>query len=114
MTIKMEDFKYRVKLVVKVGEEKNEDGTTTDIVTDKVSRGAFKIVEHAVQSLREKVASVSDVLYGHVEIKGELTDGKWVRIVYVDMDNQDLQPCIGLKQDIWNLFTPFQSSNAVK
>lgn len=113
MKIKMEDFKYRVKLVVKVGEGKNEDGTTTDIVTNKVSRGSFKIVEHAIHSLREKVASVSDVMYGHIEIKGDLTDGKWKRIVYVDMDNLDLQPCIGLKKDIWNLFVPFQSSNAV-
>ena len=108
------DFKYRVKLVIKVGESKNEDGSVNDVVTSKAVRGVFKSVEHAVQSLREKVSSIPNVEFGHIEIKGERTDGKWERIVYVDKESQDLEHCIGLKQDIWNLFVPFQSSKAVR
>jgi hypothetical protein len=112
--ITKDDFKYRVKLTVKVGEQVEPDGKVSEVFTTETKRGVFKNIEQVVRSLREKVVANPDVTVGYIQIKGELTNGDWERIVYVKKGENKLNPCVALKEEIWSLFKPFEEVHAVQ
>lgn len=111
--IKEDDFKYRVKLTINLGKNVDPDGRVSDMFTTRVVRGAFKYVEHAVRSLREQVEKDCNVTVGHIEIKGELTDGAWNRVVYLKQGDSEIKSCIALREEIWGLFKPYGELNTV-
>lgn len=107
------DFKYRVKLTIDLGESVDPDGRVSESFTTEVKRGVFTYIGHAVDSLRSKVSANPKVSVGYIQIKGALTNGEWERIVYVKQGEPKLTPCVLLKEEIWRLFKPYEETNVV-
>lgn len=108
--IQENDFVYRVKLLMDTGETFTDKDGVHPVHEFQVKPGIFKSLSKAVASLRSKVADDPMAEFGHIQIKGELTKGEWLRIVFVKKGEPTLKPCIGLRDDIWNLFKPHEEA----
>lgn len=92
-------------MLVKTGETVITPEGLSDVVEFQARSGVFKSVHKAVERLYQTVHSNPLIEFAHIQIKGQLTNNKWVRVVFLKKDDTQIQPCAGLRHDIWSLFS---------
>lgn len=102
----MNDLRYRIKYLLNLGEIQTPNGLER-VDQFQIRPGIFKGVDQAVKALFQLLKENRSIEFAHIQINGKITGGSWVRVVYAKQGMDHLEPCIGLRDDIWELFASY-------
>jgi hypothetical protein len=104
MVVNSTDFKYRIKYLLNLGEYVMTEDGLKEVSTFIVQPEIFKDIEKATSELRRTVLNNPKIEFAHVQIKGQLNGNTWHRVVFIKRGSTNLEACIGLRGEIWELF----------